>query len=99
VGLEILDLVYRLERRFGVKIRRDELMQIFDKNDPPDVLIGQLFDFVRGKAPFDGVLDEEMDAEAVWLMFQRAVADWMGGEPEEVTKDRWLIHDLGLGSW
>ena len=93
MGLDILDLVFRLERTFGIKIRRED----FDQMCGTDVRVGELFEFVRSKAVLGGVLDAELDAETLWFLFQRAVSDSMGVEPGEVTKDRWLIRELGAG--
>jgi hypothetical protein len=95
MGLDILDLVFRLERTFHVKIRREEFSQQFDKNSPPDINVGELFEFVRGKALSTDAFDEDLDAEVMWLMFRRDISDSMGVDVEEITKDRWIIRELG----
>jgi hypothetical protein len=95
MGVDILDLTFRLERRFGIKIRRDDLVKLIEKNEPPDVTVGQLFDFVRSRADRVALLDDEMDADLIWLMFQREVSDALGVEPGEVLKGSWIIRDLG----
>ncbi len=97
MGLDILDLMYRLERRFGIKISRDDFFKLFNKNAPPDVTAGELFDFVRSRANYPGVVDVEMDADSIWLMFQCDVSDSLGVKPGEVAKGRWIIRDLGAG--
>ena len=70
---------------------------MLEKNDPPDITVGDLFDFVRREAPHSHIIDDELDADLMWAMFQREVSDSFGVEPSEVTKERWLIHDLGAG--
>ena len=95
MGLDLLDLVFRLERTFGLKIRRQDLEKLARQNDPPDLLVGQLFDLVRGQTPRGGVLDHEVDAEAFWPLFQQQVVDALGIDPDEVTKDKRLFRDLG----
>jgi hypothetical protein len=97
LGIDILDLVFRLERRFGTKISRSDLDELIGANDPPDILVGALFDFVRKRANPSGVFDEEMDAESLWPIFRREVSDSLGVEEDEVTKDKWLIRELGMG--
>lgn len=97
MGLDLLDLVFRLERRFGTKIRRAQLDELIGANDPPDILVGALFDLVRQTAKPGGLFDEEMDAESLWPMFQREVSDSLGVDEEEVTKEKWLIRELGMG--
>lgn len=95
MGLDLLDLVFRLERTFGLKIQRKDLERLARQNDPPDLLVGQLFDLVRGQTPRGGVLDHEVDAEAFWPLFQQQVVDALGIDPDEVTKDKRLFRDLG----
>lgn len=95
MGLDILDMVFRLERCFGIKISRNDLDKMFRNNDPPDVAIGELFDFVSNRADRGGVIDSEMDADPTWTMFQHAIPGSLGIDPEEISKGRWLIRDLG----
>jgi len=64
------------------------------RNDPPDIRVGQLFDFIRGEVPQLGFLDLELDADALWPIIQRAISDALGVESEVVTKEKGLIHDL-----
>lgn len=90
----LLDLATRLERCFGVRISRDELSTMVTSNDPPDIRLADLFDFIRGEVPQSRVLDSDLDADALWPIFQRAISDALGVEPEEVTKEKGL-NDLG----
>lgn len=96
MGLDFLDLIFRLERQFGTKISRSQLDAMIRDRDPPDMLAGELFEYVRKKARPGGVYDEEMDAESLWPMFQLAVSDSMGVHVDEVTEDKWLIRELGM---
>ncbi len=95
MGIDLLDVAFRLERRFGVKISRDQFSQMAMRNDPPDITAGQLFDFIRGQVPQVGVLDLDLDADALWPMYQRELSDALGIELEEITKDKGFIHELG----
>jgi hypothetical protein len=97
MGLDILDLMFRLERHIGIRIERGEIYRLFEKNEPPDVRVGELFDFVRSKSKGQGVLDDEVDADSMWTSFSCAVCEALGVEPEEITKDKWLIQELGAG--
>jgi hypothetical protein len=94
MGMDLLDVAFRLERRFGVKISRDQLRKLVMRNVPPDIRVGDLFDFIRGQSPRVGVLDPELDADALWPMFQREISGALGVDAAEVTKDKGLIHDL-----
>jgi hypothetical protein len=93
-AIDLLDLVSRLERCLGVRISQDELSSIVTSYDPPDIRVADLFDFIRGEVPQSGVLDSDFDADALWPIFQRAISDALGVEPEEVTKEKGL-NDLG----
>jgi hypothetical protein len=95
IGNDLLDLTFRLERKFGIKVSREQLAKMASQNEPADIKVGQLFEFLRGQVYLVGVLDVEMDAEAVWLIYQREISDALGVEPDEVTKDQGLIYDLG----
>jgi hypothetical protein len=97
MGIDLLDVAFRLERRFRVKICRDQLTKSVMKNDPPDIRVGDLFDFIRSEISRVGVLDLELDADDLRPMFQREISDGLGVNADEVTKDKGLIHDLGAG--
>jgi len=96
MGLELLDLIWSLERRFGVKLWRDQIsINLFRKHDPPDLKVGDLFELILAQAPQAGVLDVELDAEDFWPMFRREVSEALGIDEEEVTKETYLYRDLG----
>jgi hypothetical protein len=97
MGIELIDLAFRIDRRFGVRVSRDQLSKLAMRNDPPDIIIGDLFDFICGEVPQSGVLDLELDADALWPIFRRAISDALGIDLEEITKEKGLIRDLGAG--
>jgi hypothetical protein len=95
VGVDLLDLVFRLERTFCIRIGRDEFLQLIEGGKTADIRVGRLFDYVHAKAVHSSVFDEDLDTELIWAMFRRALSDSLGIEAEELTKDKGLIHDLG----
>jgi hypothetical protein len=95
MGIDLLDLAFRLERQFGVKVSRDQFLTLAMRNDPPDIKVGDLFDFLRDEVPRFGVLDLQLDADILWPVYQRAISDALGVDLEEVTKDKGFVHDLG----
>jgi hypothetical protein len=97
MGLELLDLAFRLERQFGVRVSREQLSKLAMRNDPPDIRVGDLFEFIRGEVPQSGVLDLELDADSLWPFYQRTISDALGVDLEEIGKDKGLIRDLGAG--
>lgn len=96
MGMDLLDLASRIEREFGVRTGPEVFITLGKKNEPYDIMVGDLFDFVRSRTSFAGVVDEELDGEdALWIEFQRLVADVLGVDPAEVTRGQGIIHDLG----
>jgi hypothetical protein len=95
VGVDLLDIVFRLERTFSIKIQREEFIGLIETDRTPDIRVGRLFDFVHDKAIHAGVFDEDLDTDLIWAMFRRALSDSLGVEEEEIGKDKRIIHDLG----
>ncbi len=95
--IDLADLAFRLERRFGVRISSDHLTTMVMRNDPPEIRVGELFDLVRGEVLQSGVYDLDLDADSLWPIYQRAICDAFGIDLEEVTKDKGFIRDLGVG--
>lgn len=48
IGIDFFDLVYRLERRFGVRLRRSDFRVFWGQGD---VTVGGLHEWVGRKAP------------------------------------------------
>ncbi len=88
MGIDLLDVAFRLEKRFGVRILREPFSKMVMRNDPPNITVGDLFDAVRAQAPQLGVFDLDLDADALSSMFQRKISDSLGVDIEEVTKDK-----------
>jgi hypothetical protein len=40
MGIDLLDLAFRLERQFGVRVTGDQLSKLAMGNDPPDIRVG-----------------------------------------------------------
>jgi hypothetical protein len=47
MGLDLLDIVFRSERAFGVKRKERDVVALFTKRQPPDVTAGEWYEFVR----------------------------------------------------
>jgi hypothetical protein len=65
------------------------------RNDPPDIKVGDLFEYIRGEVPEGGTLDREFDADALWPMVQHEISGALVVDTADVTKDKGLGHDLG----
>lgn len=95
MGVDLFLILLRLERQFGVEVSRDEWFKMANLNDPPDIKVGQLFDFIRAQAPQSGVLDSDLDANILWPLYQQQLAEVLSVQRSIITKDKGLIHDLG----
>lgn len=96
MGVDLLDVLFRLERVFGVRIARADFLKLFHRHRPPDATVGELFDLVASHARHAGVADEELDAAFFWPRFRQVLADALGLDPDEIAKDRWFFRDLGV---
>jgi hypothetical protein len=94
MGLDLRDLIFRIERTFGVRIHREEFQRLIKNHEMPDIQVEDLYEFILARAPLSGLIDIDRDAEALWAMYQRDVSDALGVEISEVAKGRRLIRDL-----
>jgi acyl carrier protein len=95
IGIDLLDISFRLERRFGVKVTHDDFMKLFIERESRDIVVGDLFALVHQRMPSGGIVDSEVDADVLWLIFQSAISDTLGVDHEDITKDAGLFRDLG----
>ena len=70
MGLDLRDLIFRIERTFGVRILREELQRLIKNHEMPDIQVEDLYDFILARAPQSGLFDIYLDAEILWAMYQ-----------------------------
>ena len=46
MGMDLLDIVFRSERTFGVKLRNEDVAELFAAHAPGDTTAGEWFEFV-----------------------------------------------------
>jgi hypothetical protein len=95
MGLDLIEILILLERQFGVTVSRDEWAKMAMLNEPPDVKVGQLFNFIRAQVPQSGVLDHDLDDKILWPLYQQQLAQVLRVELSDITKDKGLIYELG----
>ena len=96
MGLVYLDLVFRCEQRFWIKIDREEMTKLAARRGIQGPTVGDLYEVVHGKAVEAGVFDAELDGEIIWSLFRREVSTALVVDPEVVVKSKSLIRDLGM---
>ncbi|WP_417379128.1 hypothetical protein [Gimesia sp.] len=100
MGIDLLDLVFRVEKRFEIKIPRDEVHRLLHEGntaDPPDNLwtdirVGDFIALIE-------TLVAEQNPEAAVDIFAGVrldIMDCLQVEEQEVTLDAWLGRDLGM---
>jgi acyl carrier protein len=57
VGMDLLDIIFRLEKAFGIKIRRGELEGHIPARTPPDFTVGDIVELIRAKRPAYPIVD------------------------------------------
>ncbi len=95
MGIDILDVIYRLERRFGIVMRREDWIELMRKNGIADIPVGDLFALIKDRIRSSNAMDDEIDADWTWPAFQIEISHALGVEPDEVQPDRWIVGDLG----
>ena len=91
MGVDLLDLTYRIERELGFKLDLQQIWNEFaNRRDPPDVAVGDLYEVIQRQA---AAAQLSLPSDS-WTRLQDIVADCLGVEVSEVTADARLIHDL-----
>lgn len=111
MGIDVLDLVFRIERAFGVRIKNDDLSKAAMKRRPPDVSAGELLWMVRSqprccRCHYDlrghdasgrcPECGEPFSPEATWEKLRDILAEVIGVEVAEITPDSLIVRDLGM---
>ncbi len=101
MGIDLLDIFFRIEKEFSVKLDRDSFFQMvkakFGDLPPPDNAWAdlQVRDFV------DWTLQEVTrqnpnKATNVFHRVKKILSLCLGCSEAEVTPDAWLVRDLGM---
>ncbi len=84
MGLDLVEMVVRIEKDFDVTLRDDELVHVTTVGSLHDLLLAKLH--VSPSVP---------RAEAIWRELQAIVVTELGVPPEAVTPTARLYEDLG----
>ncbi len=96
MGIDILDLTFRLEREFSVKLDRAPLMNHFYQDDGRwDIQVRDFIGWVRWNIENQTPGFDDDDAE-VYQRVQQQIIECLVLDEAEVTPDAWLVRDLGL---
>lgn len=96
MGIDLLDLVFRIERQFNIKVHRDELAKLFLAADPQgnrrDLRVRDLHVWVeeqtrRQNPEYQGHLESELNLVISQCLYVKLAS---------VTPDAWMVRDLGM---
>jgi acyl carrier protein len=96
MGIDYLDLTFRIEKEFGVKVALDDLKQFLDARYHPEILsdfeVKDLVDFVTD------LLEQQKPAENVdvFIRTKKQIVECLGCDEWTVTPNAKLIKDLGM---
>lgn len=101
MGIELLDLTFRIEKEFKIKIDRDDLMNLLqhgNRTSPPsnawtDI---QVADFLR-LVEYTIMRQHVTPEPNVFQRVRKHIAETMDVEESEVTQSSWLARDLWGG--
>jgi acyl carrier protein len=95
MGLDALEIRFRLEKRFGIEIRGPRLNVVFQT-------AGSLSEFVWQKLQGPSVTEppvgaERFTREECWAEVRDILADVLVIKPDQICPESRLIDDLGMG--
>lgn len=92
VGMDDLDIVFRLERQFSVKLKLAALGPHFCRRTPPDLSAGELHDWVVAQCVAQG----KPVPHSSWRRVKVVLLDAIAARPSTVRRDSLLRADLGM---
>jgi hypothetical protein len=93
MGIDLLDINFRIEREFGVRIALRDLVHLVKDDAIHDPTAGELFDLLVRSLPEPE--DSERTADDRWTRLQSIIAETCGIPASMVKRDARLVADLG----
>ncbi|MCA9068990.1 MAG: hypothetical protein KDA84_08710 [Planctomycetaceae bacterium] len=91
MGVDWLDIQFRLERRFDIKLNRMDLERLWDE-ERQDLTAGDLLSLVS-----DTLQTQNRKVSfSAWTRVRLEVAIALGVSPQKIHRESWLIADLGM---
>jgi|GEM_PF-5963736 len=95
MGIDFLDLQFRLEKRFNIDFGGREntrWIELIMQRDPPDITAGEMYAVVIEKLQEQG---REIPANG-WAMFCFEVSRCLGVDEGDIYSDSLLAQELGM---
>jgi hypothetical protein len=92
MGIDVLDIMFRIEKRFGIRIVGADWTDLVGKRSPPDITAGELWFLVAAKLHEAHLPVPRSCWNAVRVILSQALRV----PPREIKKESWLIRELGM---
>ncbi len=92
MGIDFLDLQFRIERRIGITISPEDLNDLVEHRHPPDFTAGALQFAIGARLSELGL----PIPENLWEMICEDLGDVCGARPNSIKPSTWIIKDLGF---
>lgn len=100
MGIDLLDLMFRLENRFGIKIPRQRTHDLLEQGNTADPPEGAWTDFRVSElvALVESLVAEQHPEieQDVFAGVRMEIVACLQVEEQYVTPEAWLIRDLGM---
>lgn len=93
MGMEFLDITFRAEKQFGVKLRMRDFVRLNCIPATRDPTAGELHDWICQACRAAG----KPVPHSSWHRVKRIIVDATGLSPSVIRKDSLLSADLGIG--
>jgi hypothetical protein len=90
--MDFLDFMFRIEKRFGIKIERGDLRMLEKDRRPFDVTAGELYEWVVKVCETRGVKAPHSSWNGVRLELAKVV----GKSPWIIHRETWVFRELGF---
>jgi len=103
MGLEMVEIIMEVEETFGIQIPDDETAEVVTPGDLYDLIVQRLRtrDSVQSSVEQDygrpDMRSITWDEDHLWAKLQQIIADVLGIQAADVTREAHFLRDLGCG--
>jgi hypothetical protein len=112
MGIDILDMTFRVEKCFAVKLSADDYERVSRGRMPPDISVGEVLDMIRAKGgrvrtcPECSCNVRDCRQPKICPECRSLIGDWdsvriiigqvVAIDPDQVARETLLVRDLGM---
>jgi hypothetical protein len=91
VGIDFLDIEFRIEKEFGIALQVSDLNSVSDARDRSDITAGELHFIIGCKLRESG----RPVPRSIWNKVRIVLSQALGVSPHSIKPESWIIKDLG----